>query len=336
MGQVPGVEVGDEFIYRMELNVLGVHRPSQAGIDYMKDDKGKILATSVLASGCYNDKEADESDVLIYTGQRGNVIKRNKKYSEPKYQELVRGNLALANNKLANNSVRVIKVEDYWQETGSHDKLVFKFKLGRVPGYPDVSFKASNKKQDKSKKKKLRDGGLCKDDIFDGKKKILIRVVNAIDDEKHPTFMYMVKMTYLGWCKPIPSKVCDCATRCSESKNCCCVAINGGESPYNENGQILKAKPLVYECGSFCKCPSSCYLRVTQREINLNLEIIKNESRGWGVRSRDRIPSGSFTIEKGGFTIKAITKGNLGRFINHICSTRKTCCTTTTKEGYRT
>ncbi|CAN8255269.1 unnamed protein product [Cochlearia groenlandica] len=319
MGQVPGVEAGDEFIYRMELNVLGVHRPSQDGIDYMKDDKGKILATSVVASGCYKDKEADKSDVLIYTGQRGNFIKGNKKYSDPKYKEFVRGNLALANSKLANNSVQVIKgskktsyvssessyvndglyvVEDYWQETGSHGKLVFMFKLRRVPGQPDVSFKASKKKQDNTnKKKKLRE--LCKDDIFDGNEKISIRAVNAIDDEKPPTFMYMVKMTYLGWCKPIHSKVCDCATQCSESKNCCCVARNGGESPYNEDGHILKAKPLVYECGPLCKCPCPCYLRVTQCGIKFNLEIFKTESRGWGVRSRDRIPSGSFICEYG-------------------------------------
>ncbi|CAN8255267.1 unnamed protein product [Cochlearia groenlandica] len=168
MGQVLGVEVGDEFIYRMELNILGVHRPSQAGIDYMKDDKGKILATSVVASGCYKDKEVDDSDVIIYIRINAEMLlKRTRNIASQKTKK-----------------------------------------------QPDVSFKTSKKKHDKSKKKKkLRENGLCKDDIFDGKAKIPIRAVNTIDDEKPPTFMYMVKMTYPDRCKPIPTiplKVCCC------------------------------------------------------------------------------------------------------------------------------
>ncbi|PKI51501.1 hypothetical protein CRG98_028061 [Punica granatum] len=33
-GVVPGVEVGDKFYYRIELAVVGLHRPFQAGVDY--------------------------------------------------------------------------------------------------------------------------------------------------------------------------------------------------------------------------------------------------------------------------------------------------------------
>ncbi|PNY12965.1 histone-lysine N-methyltransferase H3 lysine-9 specific SUVH6-like protein, partial [Trifolium pratense] len=72
LGSVPGVVVGDEFQYRIELNVIGFHRQIQGGIYYVKQ-KNKVLATSIVASGGYSD-ELDNTDVLIYTGQGGNVM----------------------------------------------------------------------------------------------------------------------------------------------------------------------------------------------------------------------------------------------------------------------
>ena len=67
---------------------------------------------------------------------------------------------------------------------------------------------------------------------------------------------------------------------------CACVAKNGGELPYNHNGAIVQAKPLVYECRPSCKCPPSCYNRVSQQGTKFQLEIFKTEARGWGVRSK--------------------------------------------------
>ncbi|CAH2061450.1 unnamed protein product [Thlaspi arvense] len=69
------------------------------------------------------------------------------------------------------------------------------------------------------------------------------------------------------------------------------------EIPYNYDGNIVYPKSLLYECGPLCKCPSACYLRVTQRGIRFKLEIFKTESRGWGVRSLSSIPSGNFICE---------------------------------------
>ncbi|CAL0311638.1 unnamed protein product [Lupinus luteus] len=158
-GSVPGVEVGDKFQYRVELNMIGLHRPSQGGIDYTKQN-GKVLATSIVASGGYAD-EVDNSDVLIYTGQGGNVMSPDK---EPEDQKLERGNLALKNSSEVKNPVRVIHgyesmdgkskalvydgqylVESYWQEMGSHGKLVYKFQMRRIPGQPELVFKKPKK-----------------------------------------------------------------------------------------------------------------------------------------------------------------------------------------------
>lgn len=372
IGTVPGVEVGDEFQYRIELNFLGVHRAIQAGIDYTRDADNELLATSIVASGGYDD-DLGNSDVLIYTGQGGNLSKKFQQGNldtEPKDQQLLRGNLALANSRDKQNPVRVIRgnkktppsdtknyvydglylVEEFWKEVGSFGKLVFKYRLKRIPGQPELTWKVVKK----ARASKVRDG-LCCDDISGGKERLPICAVNELDDEKPPEFVYTVKMIYPDWCQPIPPKGCGCTKRCKDSRNCGCVAKNGGELPYNYDGAIVFSKPMVYECGPLCRCPPDCYLRVTQSGIKIQLEIFKTEKRGWGVRSLESIPSGSFICEYTGellqeneadrlagkdeylfdigtqnsessfyensfFTIDAARKGNVGRFVNHSCS----------------
>ncbi|CAL5441727.1 unnamed protein product [Camellia sinensis] len=86
-GSVPGVDVGDEFQYRVGLALVGIHRLYQAGIDYMKHD-GMIIATSIVASGGYAD-DLDNPDVLIYSGHGGNITGRDKQ--QPEDQKLERG-----------------------------------------------------------------------------------------------------------------------------------------------------------------------------------------------------------------------------------------------------
>ncbi|XP_059639178.1 histone-lysine N-methyltransferase, H3 lysine-9 specific SUVH5-like [Cornus florida] len=159
LGAVPGVRVGDEFQYRVELVLIGMHRRYQDGIDYMTYG-GQIIATSIVASGGYDD-DLDNADVLIYSGQGGKPVGRDKL---PEDQKLVKGNLALKNSISVKNPVRVIRgsretkassssdarakmvmtytydglynVKRYWQEPGPHGKLVYKFKLTRIPGQP--------------------------------------------------------------------------------------------------------------------------------------------------------------------------------------------------------
>ncbi|WJX60548.1 [histone H3]-lysine(4) N-trimethyltransferase [Trifolium repens] len=120
LGSVPGVEVGDKFHYRIELNIIGLHRQIQGG-------------------------------------QGGNVMSSDK---DPEDQKLERGNLALKNSSEEKNPVRVIRgsesvdgkskiyvydglylVESCWQEMGSHGKLVYKFRLRRIPGQPELALK---------------------------------------------------------------------------------------------------------------------------------------------------------------------------------------------------
>lgn len=311
IGPVPGIEVGDEFQFWKELNIVGLHRQILAGIDFVKQENGMVLATSVVSSGYYDD-ELDDTDVLIYTGQGGNVIKRNTDKG-PEDQKLERGNLALKNSSEAKNPVRVIlkseskdgaskiyayyglyEVETYWKEMGPHGMKVFKFEMRRIPGQPEVPWKEV-KKSEKFKTRK----GLCVDDISYGKEPIAVCAINTIDDERPPKFEYLASMIYPDWCNPIPPAGCDCTSGCTDSDKCSCAVKNGGKIPFNLNRAIVAAKPksIVSECGPNCKCPPTCHNRVSQHGIKFQLEIFKTKTKGWGVRSLNTIPSGSFICE---------------------------------------
>ncbi|KAL5698795.1 [histone H3]-lysine(4) N-trimethyltransferase [Ranunculus cassubicifolius] len=162
VGTVPGVEVGDEYHYRVELVLIGLHRQYESGIDYLNED-GRTLATSIVASGVYAD-DMHDSDVLVYCGHGGNP-QRKKSGGD---QKLKRGNLALKNSMNAKSPVRVIRgfkeakgnetllarldmdgklvydglymVEHYWEEQGQHGNNVFKFRLRRIPGQPVINW----------------------------------------------------------------------------------------------------------------------------------------------------------------------------------------------------
>ncbi|KAL8537135.1 hypothetical protein ACS0TY_012349 [Phlomoides rotata] len=320
IGPVPGVEVGDEFQYRVELAIVGIHFPYQSGIDSTKINDVP-LCTSIVASGGYSDN-LDDADVLIYSGQGGNAA-GNLKTKQAEDQKLERGNLALKNCIETKTPVRVVRgwkeskivdpldvkpklvssyiydglymVTDYWTETGPRGKQVFQFKLERNPGQPELAWKELKK----SNKFKTRPG-TCVSDISEGKESLPIAAVNTIDDQKPPPFNYISKMMYPDWLRLKPPQGCDCNGRCSDSKRCPCAEKNGGEIPYNRNGALVETKTVVYECGPNCKCPPSCYNRASQRGIKYKLEIFKTESRGWGVRPLTSIPSGSFICEYAG------------------------------------
>uniref|UniRef100_A0A0D3GZZ9 YDG domain-containing protein n=1 Tax=Oryza barthii TaxID=65489 RepID=A0A0D3GZZ9_9ORYZ len=156
VGNVRVVEVGDEFLYRVELALVGLHRPYQGGID-TADHNGVLVAISIVASGGYPDRLSSSGE-LIYTGSGGQPT--GKKKSED--QKLERGNLALKNCIKTKTPVRVIHgfkgqngkddsysrakqisaftydglyhVVDYWRE-GLKGSMVFKYRLQRIHAY---------------------------------------------------------------------------------------------------------------------------------------------------------------------------------------------------------
>ncbi|KAH0685708.1 hypothetical protein KY290_017234 [Solanum tuberosum] len=117
-------------------------------------------------------------------------------------------------------------------------------------------------------------------DVSQGKEKILIPVVNAINDDRPPPFTYITNMQYPYWYSISRTQGCNCISGCSDLKQCTCASRNGGEIPLNTRGSIIRAQPLVYECGPSCKCPPSCKNRVIQHGPRYHLEVFKTESRG--------------------------------------------------------
>jgi hypothetical protein len=67
--------------------------------------------------------------------------------------------------------------------------------------------------------------------------------------------------------------------------------------PYSSNGILIKGKPLIYECNEQCRCPLSCRNRVTQRGLDVHLEVFRTSDKRWGVRSWDPIAPGTFISE---------------------------------------
>ncbi|XP_051142812.1 histone-lysine N-methyltransferase, H3 lysine-9 specific SUVH5-like [Andrographis paniculata] len=365
-GHIPGVEVGDVFIFRAELAVIGLHCHLMEGIDYIALD-GKIYATSIVNSGRYTN-EVKSSDVLVYSGQGGNPqFTHNVVDQKPE-----RGNLALINSTEVGYPIRVTTKRDkwkelkalgmrqkdntiyiydglytihrWWQERDGYGKNVFKFELHRILNQP-----RTRQGKAKSMKQVMQNEVCVIDDISYGKEKLPICARNGVDNDRPRFFTYITNIMHSSWYKCIQPIGCDCVGGCSDSHPCPCLSKNGGEIPFNKNGMIVKARPIVHECGPSCKCPPTCMNRVTQHGSKYRFEVFKTKTRGWGLRSKSFISSGSFICEyvgellrdkeaerrigndeylfdigvgrgEDGFTIDGAKFGNVARFINHSCS----------------
>ncbi|EXC02084.1 Histone-lysine N-methyltransferase, H3 lysine-9 specific SUVH5 [Morus notabilis] len=295
LGAVPGVEVGDEFQYRVELHIIGLHRPIQGGIDSVRVGK-KILATSIVESGGYAD-DLDYLDVLIYTGQGGNVMNSSK---EPVNQKLERGNLALKNSMYEKNPVWVIRgcelsdgksegkssrtyvydglylVEKFWQDVGPHGKLVFKFQLERVPGQPELAWK-----------------------------KVATVLLNAqlLQNARVVKNGGEIPFNHNGAIIEVKPLVYECGPSCRCPPSCPNRVSQHGSFICEYLGEFLSAKEAE--------------ARTANGEYLFNIGNNYNDNTlGKGLSTL--MPR---SVEDGeGFTIDAAEYGNVGRFINHSCT----------------
>ncbi|XP_021765817.1 histone-lysine N-methyltransferase, H3 lysine-9 specific SUVH6-like [Chenopodium quinoa] len=154
IGNVPCVDVGDKFQYRIELLIVGLHKQTQGGIDSMEWRGGRI-STSIVANERHLDKMNDPN-ALTYIGE-GGVLKRHE-VGVPPDQELKGGNRALWTSWKEKRPVRVIRglvseksnsqklyVYDGLYEVGKWEKkkgpqgnMIFEFQLARCDGQPAV------------------------------------------------------------------------------------------------------------------------------------------------------------------------------------------------------
>ncbi|KAL6611200.1 hypothetical protein ACP70R_039128 [Stipagrostis hirtigluma subsp. patula] len=326
VGPIPGISVGDAFFFRMELCVLGLHGQVQAGIDYVsagRSASGEPIATSIIVSGGYEDDD-DRGDVLVYTGHGGRDPNLHKHCVD---QKLEGGNLALERSMAYGIEIRVIravksrrspvgkvyfydglyKVVEYWLDRGKAGFGVYKYKMLRIEGQEPmgtVNYRIAE--QLKVDVFSVRPTGYLSFDISMGREIMPVALYNDVDDDRDPLlFEYLARPIFPS--SAVQGKFaeggggCECAENCSIG--CSCAGRNGGEFAYDKTGVLLRGKPLVYECGPYCRCPPSCPNRVSQKGLQHRLEVFRSRETGWGVRSLDLIKAGTFICEFSGIVL---------------------------------
>uniref|UniRef100_A0A8C8FGP1 SET domain-containing protein n=1 Tax=Oncorhynchus tshawytscha TaxID=74940 RepID=A0A8C8FGP1_ONCTS len=124
------------------------------------------------------------------------------------------------------------------------------------------------------------------------------------------------------------------------------------------NGRLLpefycEEPPLIFECNHACSCWRTCKNRVVQNGLRVRLQLFRTSRMGWGVRTLQEIPQGTFVCEYVGeiisdaeadvrendsylfnldskvgdvYCIDARFYGNISRFINHMCEPNLFSC----------
>lgn len=180
-----------------------------------------------------------------------------------------------------------------------------------------------------------------------------------------PQFQYSPDNIQGPGCTVDPSEVtlpgCSCPFWSCSSESCSCLQTHS--QAYSETGKLVNLgssdfdySSPVFECNALCGCSDACCNRVVQRGLRLRLEVFSAETKGWGVRTLEAIPRGTFVCEYAGEVIgfqearrrqlaqKSVDSnyiiavrehtscgsiaetfvdpaavGNVGRFLNHSC-----------------
>ncbi|XP_053412555.1 histone-lysine N-methyltransferase EHMT1 isoform X5 [Nycticebus coucang] len=191
-------------------------------------------------------------------------------------------------------------------------------------------------------------------DIARGYERIPIPCVNAVDGEPCPSNYKYVSQSCVTSPMNIDRNIthlqyCVCVDDCSSS-NCMCGQLSV-RCWYDKNGRLLPEfnmaePPLIFECNHACSCWRNCRNRVVQNGLRARLQLFRTRDMGWGVRSLQDIPLGTFVCEYVGelisdseadvreedsylfdldnkdgevYCIDARFYGNVSRFINHHC-----------------
>ncbi|XP_059684974.1 histone-lysine N-methyltransferase EHMT1 isoform X2 [Gavia stellata] len=191
-------------------------------------------------------------------------------------------------------------------------------------------------------------------DIARGYERIPIPCVNSVDSEPCPSNYKYVSQNCVTSPMDIDRNIthlqyCVCIDDCSSS-NCMCGQLSM-RCWYDKDGRLLPEfnmaePPLIFECNHACSCWRTCRNRVVQNGLRTRLQLFRTQKMGWGVRTMQDIPLGTFVCEYVGelisdseadvreedsylfdldnkdgelYCIDARFYGNISRFINHLC-----------------
>ncbi|KAM7393231.1 hypothetical protein PAMA_008061 [Pampus argenteus] len=198
-------------------------------------------------------------------------------------------------------------------------------------------------------------------DIALGQEKVPIPCVNSADSEPYPDdYKYIPEN-----CVTSPMNIdrnithlqyCVCKEDCSTSI-CMCGQLSL-RCWYDKSGRLLpefcREEPaLIFECNHACSCWRTCKNRVVQNGLRTRLQLFRTSKKGWGVRTLQDIPQGTFVCEYVGeiiseaeaemrqndaylfslddkpqdlYCIDARFYGNISRFLNHMCEPNLFAC----------
>ncbi|KAK9478045.1 hypothetical protein V1514DRAFT_332087 [Lipomyces japonicus] len=132
-----------------------------------------------------------------------------------------------------------------------------------------------------------------------------LTVFNDVDDQviPHPPNLTQYVNQYLyrnNVKKPRPQDAIGCSClKCGQKKSeiciCFCDAAGNDECSYWPDGRC-KYAGLIYECNDACACGNDCISRVVQNGRRIPLELFKTRNKGWGIRSTQAIPQGTFVL----------------------------------------
>nr|XP_013011290.2 histone-lysine N-methyltransferase EHMT1 isoform X9 [Cavia porcellus] len=191
-------------------------------------------------------------------------------------------------------------------------------------------------------------------DIARGYERVPIPCVNAVDSEPCPSNYKYVSQNCVTSPMNIDRNIthlqyCVCTDDCSSS-TCMCGQLSM-RCWYDKDGRLLPEfnmaePPLIFECNHACSCWRNCRNRVVQNGLRARLQLYRTQDVGWGVRTLQDIPVGTFVCEYVGelisdseadvreedsylfdldnkdgevYCIDARFYGNVSRFINHHC-----------------
>ncbi|KAK1364766.1 hypothetical protein POM88_040327 [Heracleum sosnowskyi] len=108
LGHVPGVHIGDDFFYRQEIRLVGLHRDMIRGISTTLYDDGVEIGACVVAN--YEDHNVViEDDLYCYGSDGGNLILAHRLHLRVlNNQELENGNYAMVNSIEVANPIRLL------------------------------------------------------------------------------------------------------------------------------------------------------------------------------------------------------------------------------------
>ncbi|KAI1890896.1 hypothetical protein AGOR_G00158320 [Albula goreensis] len=202
-------------------------------------------------------------------------------------------------------------------------------------------------------------------DVCSGLENLPVFVEGTVRKDELPVFQYSPENVPGPGCEMDPNEVtlpgCDCRTQSCQQGSCSCLQTHG--EAYDSQGRLRdpgadggEYSQPVFECNALCECSEACCNRVVQRGLSLGVCVFHSGSRGWGLRSLEPVPRGTFVCEYAGEVIgleearqrqhaqKAedmnyiisvrehagggrvgetivdpATVGNVGRFLNHSC-----------------